>query len=558
METNYWDRFWRRRITRRRALKGVVLGGAGIAAAAVIGCGEEEGDSGASPVATGGASDQPVRGGTLRDLNTVDFAPTWDPHKSTFSQPQSHGNYGRLARHDLDKYPDEVTFIGDIAENWEVAEPTVWVFKINPAVTYQNIPPVGGRNVRASDVVFSYQRQKAEVNGGTLRAVTNVEAPDDSTVRVTLSQPDADLLWALSDLRTPIVPPESVEAAGGDLVEGPIIGSGAWIWSPNDADTALTASTRNPEFYIDGSDGQSLPYMERHEVYRLEDPNLEISAFRTGQIDIIGTVGQTTDLLKQTVPDLYVLDARLLNQTGDRLWIDPTVPPYTDQRVRQALAKLFNREQILDQVYFGSGWLHPMMFVPSLDWILPQSEFDNLVGYNPQQAQQLLQAAGVDPGSLNPVIPNGVAYQRNVGTAESFLAELARIGIRAQLRPIESQEVIEIFRSAKEPIAILNDPAPRGTNLHLFNYFHSNGGVATYWKKFADAEFDRLIEAQSTILEPEERKPVLLNAVRRGLMDAVASPTVGQTGEVAIQPRVAGYKNDTQEPYRFAYAWLKS
>jgi ABC-type transport system substrate-binding protein len=317
-------------------------------------------------------------------------------------------------------------------------------------------------------------------------------------------------------------------------------------------------STRNPEFYIKGADGQSLPYMERNEVYRIEDPNLEISAFRTGDIDIIGTVGQTTDLLKQTVRDLYVLDAKLLNQTGDRLWIDATVPPYTDQRVRQALAKLFNRDQILAQVYFGSGWLNPMMFVPNLDWVLPQSEFDSLVGYNPQQAQQLLQAAGVDPGSLSPNIPNGVAYQRNVGTSESYLAELAKIGIRGQLRPIESQEVIEIFRSAKEPIAIMNDPAPRGTNLHLFNWFHSSGGVATYWKKLADAEFDRLIEAQATILDPEERKVALQNTIRRGLTDAVASPTVGQTGEVAIQPHLAGYLNDTQEPYRLAFAWTKA
>ncbi len=560
MDTNYWDRFWQRRITRRHALKGAVIGGAGLAAAAVVGCDEEEGGDGAAPTATGGASDQPVRGGTLYEFTQINHAPTLDMHMSTFAQPGGHGIYGRLAMHDLDKYPGEVTFTGDIAASWEIAEPTVWVFKINPAVKYHNIPPVNGRTVKASDVVYSYERQKANVNAGTIRAVSKVEAPDDLTVRVTLAQPDADLLWSLSDLRTPIIPPESVEAAGGELKEGPIIGTGAWIWDQASyVLNQVSKKRRNPDFFRKGTDGQPLPYMENVEQVVIVDANLQVSAFRTGQADLMDTNGQTTELLKQTVPDLYVLDAKLLNQTGDRLWMDATQSPYNDQRVRQALGKLFNREEIQNNAFFGSGWVNPMMFVPSLDWILPQSEFDNLVGYNPQQATQLLQAAGVDLGSFRPTIPSGANFARNIAISEILASEMKKIGITAELQPIVSQEVIDVFVTAKAPISLLNDPAPRGTNLHLFNYFHSSGGVATYWKKLGDTQFDRLIEAQATIVdEPERRKAALLEVVRRGLSDAVAVPSVGQTQEFAIRPRVVGYKHDSQEPHRFAFTWLKS
>jgi ABC-type transport system substrate-binding protein len=298
--------------------------------------------------------------------------------------------------------------------------------------------------------------------------------------------------------------------------------------------------------------------METCEQVVIVDANLQVSAFRSGQADLMDTNGQTTELLKQTVPDLYVLDAKLLNQTGDRLWMDATVPPYNDQRVRQAMGKLFNREQILDQAFFGSGWVNPMMFVPNLDWILPQAEFDRLVGYNPQESRQLLQAAGVDPASIRPTIPSGANFARNIAISEILAGDMRTIGINAELQPIVSQEVIDVFVTAKAPIALLNDPAPRGTNLHLFNYFHSSGGVATYWEKLSDSEFDRLIEAQATILDPEDRKEALLNTVRRGLSLAVAVPSVGQTQEFAIQPRVAGYKHDSQEPHRFAFTWLKS
>jgi hypothetical protein len=136
---------------------------------------------------------------------------------------------------------------------------------------------------------------------------------------------------------------------------------------------------------------------------------------------------------------------------------------------------------------------------------------------------------------------------------------MRKIGINAELQPIVSQEVIDVFTTAKAPIALLNDPAPRGTNLHLFNYFHSTGSVAAYWRKLGDAQFDRLIEAQATIVgEPERRKAALLEVVRRGLSLAVAVPSVGQTQEFAIRPRIAGHKHDTQEPHRFAFTWLRS
>src|SRR3990170_8537804 len=38
-ESDYWKKFWRRRVTRRRLLGGAVLGGSGLAAASILGCG---------------------------------------------------------------------------------------------------------------------------------------------------------------------------------------------------------------------------------------------------------------------------------------------------------------------------------------------------------------------------------------------------------------------------------------------------------------------------------------------------------------------------------------
>src|SRR5438093_11256945 len=47
-EPTYWNRFWRRRVSRRRLLSGAALTGSGLAAAAVVGCGGDDSGNGTS------------------------------------------------------------------------------------------------------------------------------------------------------------------------------------------------------------------------------------------------------------------------------------------------------------------------------------------------------------------------------------------------------------------------------------------------------------------------------------------------------------------------------
>src|SRR3990172_1018101 len=67
LESQYWTRFWRRRLSRRRLLQATGVGAGGLAVAGVIGC-EDEGAPGAT--VTPGASPTPTAapkpGGTLR------------------------------------------------------------------------------------------------------------------------------------------------------------------------------------------------------------------------------------------------------------------------------------------------------------------------------------------------------------------------------------------------------------------------------------------------------------------------------------------------------------
>jgi hypothetical protein len=40
-DSNYWDKFWRKRMGRRRLISGAMLASGGLAAATMVGCGGE-------------------------------------------------------------------------------------------------------------------------------------------------------------------------------------------------------------------------------------------------------------------------------------------------------------------------------------------------------------------------------------------------------------------------------------------------------------------------------------------------------------------------------------
>src|SRR3989304_2622378 len=89
---NYWTRLQRKRLSRRGLLRGTALGAAGLAAAAVVGCGggEEAGPTG-SPRATGGPTAPPRRGGPVAVTRGAEG--TLDPYKFSTGPDQSAFQY---------------------------------------------------------------------------------------------------------------------------------------------------------------------------------------------------------------------------------------------------------------------------------------------------------------------------------------------------------------------------------------------------------------------------------------------------------------------------------
>ena len=69
-DKTYWDKFWDKKLSRRRLLSTTALAGGGLAAAAVVGCSS---DSSTEPTGTGGTGEPGAGTGPGADFLKIEY-----------------------------------------------------------------------------------------------------------------------------------------------------------------------------------------------------------------------------------------------------------------------------------------------------------------------------------------------------------------------------------------------------------------------------------------------------------------------------------------------------
>ena len=283
-ETNYWDKFSKRKLSRRRLLSTTALVGTGLGAAAVVGCSSStstDNTSSGSPGAsdTTGLSageiflrrpfDKPVDGrqtftpapsSSRGDVLTyIGFDAVvldrYDPHQTQFGPMYSNQSsvFSKLYRYASHETPTWDNILPDLAESApEMVEPTpdllTYIVKIRKGVKFHdtdqirgNFPNLAGRELTADDVIYSYERQRDPnsyqrtyyYRSSQYATIDSMQKVDDYTIKIKTKEPTAPFYHFMADTNAMIIPKEIV-----DTQPGP---DGTRPWDSVDA-----FGTRNP------------------------------------------------------------------------------------------------------------------------------------------------------------------------------------------------------------------------------------------------------------------------------------------------------------------------
>ena len=580
---DYWDRWWTQRSSRRRVLAGGGVAAAGVAGLALVGCGDDDDDSGTTATgtaatgtaatgtaatgtaATGTATTtvaKPVKGGTVRyPLEGISSGdpPTLFPFENLtyLAQTPSSLHYSRLLRSQSgpDINPaDHTKLEGDVVAKWEQPDDTTYVFTLKPNLKWQNVAPMNGRAMTASDIVKTYEAflGKSQNAAGWKAVVDTFEAPDEKTVTIKLKSPFAPFLTshASSTEALWLIPVETID---NDQVKSKPVGSSAWIFDDYETGVAMRW-VRNPDYY----DAADFPHYEKVEASLLKDPQRLISATQAGDFDLCGLSGTLyTDAHAKFDPkgeELFELPGSL-----GGFYFNYDNKPFNDIRVRQAMSLAMDRPGLLkalDQTGEGNAHSHIAASLAPY-WMSPidGKEWGNSAKYwknDPAEAKKLLQAATGSDTLKFKVIANidryGAAMQQ---IAELLQSTMKTSGFDIELEYMEYGAYIQSIFVGKIPEGAVGlGPligSPRDPDNNFFSNFHSSaprhnwGGTPIP----EQAELDAAFEKSRTILKLEDRIKFIkdLQVRMAEIMNVV--PYTATSGYSYVQPDVQGYYHKT-------------
>jgi ABC-type transport system substrate-binding protein len=468
-EESYWLRFNRLRLSRRRLLASSAAAGLGSVTLSLLACGGDESRSptGVSPLLNTprDTTVQAKAGGTFKSYVLSDvqsFDPLSSSSFATHTQVAAF-TYPRLFKFQAVINPQRAKgeVEGDLVESSEMSQDRLQVtLRLRQGLNWEQRAPTSGRAIDAGDVTFSWNKfGRASPSRGDLiyngetspgSPVESVSSPDPRTVVFRLKQADSSFLGLLASDRIFYVMPR--ESEGGFDPRTELRGYGPWLMSEN-RPGFLRAWTKNPNYYVKGR-----PFAETLEQAVVPDYMNRLAQFRAGLIwtsvasqdDILNTKRELPDLLLQQMTSFGAAPGSLaFGYDGET--------PWRDERMRQAVSLLIDRETMIDlktdRARFDAEGLpievrYHSAIAASWEgfWVDPRdaTRFGadaRFFAYDPDEARRLMSAAGFPDGVETLLHFNGgneyaAAYTR---TAELISGMLHEGGIRARLDPREFQ-----------------------------------------------------------------------------------------------------------------------
>ncbi len=522
-------------LSRRRFLTQAAIGGVGLGAAALIGCGDDDDDDDAAPAATtaapaatpaatatptpeAAAPSGPKSGGVLRYITPPGISPTnLDPYYT--DRPISNLLFGKFVYESLievdftnAEWRSPYNLVGHLAESWEQQPDNVtFVFKIRGGVQFHN-----GATLTADDAAFSFTRaQDPEANNNAFRRSVSepVEVIDDSTLRVVANKPDAEFLEVINGYIGQVaIMPRSFADGGGDFTRE-AVGTGPFRLASHQAgSTALL--TRFDDYWQ-----PDRPYLDGiHIVWDTADATLS-AAFIAKESDVL-----TRNDGVQAKPVLDANPDALSDSWASDFIYGPffnlTRQPFDDIRVRQALHLTINREDAEAVVTFGDGVISGPMMIEREGYTLPHAELLQLPGYRmPKDADiaeavSLLDAAGYGDG-----FSMDMGFRSDFAFAESYATNLKQqyaeaLNVDVTIQPLESALMREVQTQTGEYDTLLtsvNGVARPGSAVDRWQSSHPNA-VA---QGINDPDLDALIDAQRVEFDPVARGRIFQDIEQR-------------------------------------------
>ncbi len=477
------------------------------------------------------------KGGILRGVFASD-PPTLDPAQATDTTSSA---VIRQMFDTLVELDEALKPVPALAERWTVSkDQKVYTFALRSGIWFHN-----GRELKAADVKFSFERAAKgkrpwvfekivgarEFLRGQAGEIRGIRVADDLTVEIALERPFAPFLYLMAYDAASIVPREDALRRGAEFATHPI-GTGPFRLGSWRRDDQVVLEAFREHF-------RGAPYLDRI-VFRIIPAEItRFNEYKTGHLDYTDIptghcrAVQRDAGLKREAAIWPILGTHAVRFNAER-------PPFTDRRVRRAIAHAIQPQAIVDGllegcVVAGRGILPPAM--PGFGPGVAAATFD------PGQARRLLAEAGFPGGKgLGQITFHYNTGDLNQRIAELLQAQLREVGLALELRRLDWAAHIKLVDEGSAGFFrqgwIADYPDPEN---FLTVLFHSrNVGAAGNTSRYRNPALDRLLDEADQMPPGPARFKRYQEAEQLVLNDAVWISLYHYTSRALIKPYVKG------------------
>ncbi len=361
-----------------------------------------------APEASEGGSGEPVAGGTLVFAGAR-LAASLDPSQT--SDGESFRILQQVYEPLVDLAPGSTNeLVGVLAESWEGGpEDTEYVFNLRQGVTFHDGTPFNAEAVKinfdrwdnfADEFQANAYYYGAVMNGfGDANLIESVEATDEFTVTITLTEPSPTFLFGITLPTFAIVSPAVLEETqaddpaastfGTDVTAG---GTGPFTLESYTPEEEATLA-RNEDYWGEPA------LLDRVIIRPIADPAARLQALQGGSVQGYDLVNPADYETIEGEEGLVLVERLSFNSLY--LGINPTAAetegnPLAELAVREAVEYAIDKEALIEPFYGGRGAVADIFLPPSSGW------YDAVVGgveprgFDPERARELLAEAGFD------------------------------------------------------------------------------------------------------------------------------------------------------------------
>ncbi len=468
-ERSYWQRMSRKRMSRRGILRASARAGVGAAGLALVGCGDDDDDSAVTQVqqqqqqaqpqaqqqamqqqqqamsqeqAEQQAQQQAAQQQTQEQTAQEQAEQQAAQQQAMVSEKKYGGYFVEQSANVYETYdaqrtvaspvlqvlarvqskilrfsnPDTGELVGDLAEAWELPDPTTIVLHLREGVNWHNEGPganhpaaAPGRALTTQDIVWNIDRQRNKLlesgeeagNFGRSAYWGGVSTIDqgDSSVTLNLVEPDATFIQGFANEFNLINQPELVGGTEDQYTEvdaSKVIGTGPNIltrWDPGEGISAV----KNPDFW-------GLPNRPLLDgwvwVQTFQDPNAYRIAFEQKQVDSMTDPDPNTifAIHDDRIDETFLTFQGVANTVA--IFTPSNKAPWNDLRLTRAIDLAINRRQLIQQLHNGLGKVSGPVSWMQEAWAIPQEDLETIPGYRVdkeadlEEARALWDAAG--------------------------------------------------------------------------------------------------------------------------------------------------------------------